>query len=63
MVVWALLPETSSQLWVPRRPEVRCSGHCRLRHPRNADLGGALPHCGLATFACNILAILGSGMP
>ena len=51
MVVRPLSPETSSQLWVPRCPELWRSGHFRLRRPRKSDLGDALPHGGRATFA------------
>ena len=29
---------------LPRCPELRWSGHFRLRHRRNSDLGDALPH-------------------
>ena len=44
MVVQLLSPETSSQLWVPRCPELRWSSHFRLRHPRKSDLRDAVPH-------------------
>ena len=35
----------------------------RLKHPRNSDLGDALPHGGPVTFADDILATLGAKMP
>ena len=63
MVIQALSPETSSQLWVPRCPELGWSGHFRLRRPRNSDLGDTMPRGGLATFPWDILATLGTEMP
>eukprot|EP00959_Pyramimonas_sp_CCMP1952_P099668 2083779-Pyramimonas_sp.AAC.1 len=63
LVVRPLSPETSSQLWVPRCPELRWSGRFRPRHSHKPAFPGAVPHGGLATFACDILASLGSEMP
>ena len=50
-VAWPVSPETSSPSRPWRSPELRWSGHLRLRHPRNADLGDALPPDGPASLS------------
>eukprot|EP00959_Pyramimonas_sp_CCMP1952_P155153 3246342-Pyramimonas_sp.AAC.1 len=50
------------QLWGPRRSQLRCSSHCRLRHSRESHFGGAL-RGGSATFARDFSQLKVQGCP
>eukprot|EP00959_Pyramimonas_sp_CCMP1952_P392334 8221266-Pyramimonas_sp.AAC.1 len=58
MIIRPPWPETASQLWVPRLPELTWRGHFRPMHL--SRVGNALPHGGPTTVASEILATLGS---
>ena len=62
-VVQPVSHETSSQVCVPRRPDLRWSGPFRLRHPRNSGLPDATREVVRPILLETSSNLLGSDMP